>query len=199
MTPLILASQSPRRKQILEQYRLPFEQCSHSFDERSIPWSGKSHDYVKELAREKALDVSSRFPDRTVIGADTIVELDGELLTKPSDAEDAVKMISKLSGKKHNVVTGIAIFYNGQTFLDSDETRVHIQNLTETQIRNYLKLKEWHDKVGGYAIQGAGALLVERIEGCYYNVIGLPVICLARLLKKINIDLWDYLWSTTPS
>jgi len=193
MTPIILASESPRRKQILGQYTLSFEQLSHRFDERSIPWSGKSHDYVKELAREKAMEVSSRFPNRTVIGADTIVELDGELLTKPENEEDAVKMISKLSGKKHNVITGIALLHNGQTFLDSDETRVHIQALTEDHIRNYLKLKEWHDKVGGYAIQGAGALLVERIEGCYYNVIGLPIICLARLLKKINIDLWNYL------
>ena len=193
MIPIILASQSPRRKQILEYYNLPFEQLSHNFDERSIPWSGKNHDYVKALSRQKAMEVSSRFPDRTIIGADTIVELDGELLTKPKNLEDAVKMISKLSGKKHTVVTGIAIIHNGHTFLDSDETCVQIQPLTEVQIHNYLKIGQWHDKVGGYAIQGAGALLVERIEGCYYNVIGLPVICLARLLKKIDIDLWDYL------
>jgi len=193
MKPIILASQSPRRKQILEQFSLPFEPMSHRFDERSIPWSGESHTYAKEIAKQKAMEVASRFPNRTILGADTIVELDGELLTKPSDIEDAMKMISQLSGKQHSVVTGVAIIHNDHIFTDSDETRVHIQPLTKDQIRNYLNVAVWHDKVGGWAIQGAGALLVERLEGCYYNVIGLPVICLSKILKKVEIDLWQYL------
>jgi len=193
MTPIILASQSPRRKRILEQYSIPFEQTSHEFDERSVPWSGDSHGYAKELAQQKAVDVASRFPKRTIIAADTIVELDGHLLTKPDDLEDAVKMMSSLSGRWHSVITGIAIIHNSGATADSDETRVRMQPLTENQIRSYLKLEQWHDKVGGYAIQGAGAMLVERIEGCYYNVIGLPVVCLSKMLKIIGIDIWNHL------
>ncbi len=191
--PLILASESPRRLEILHYFTLPFEKVPHTFDERTIPWKGSAHAYAQQLSTEKAHTVSERFPDRAVLAADTIVVIDGELLTKPIDRADAMLMLRRLAGNWHEVITSIALSYNGKTQARSDETRVLMQPLTDQQIEAYLKLNVWSDKVGGYAIQGAGSILIERIEGCYYNVIGLPIVPLTSMLEDIGIDLWQYL------
>jgi septum formation protein len=192
--PLILASESPRRLEILNYFKLPFEKVPHTFDERAIPWEGSAHAYAQQLSTEKAMNVAGRFPSRTVLAADTIVVIDGELLTKPKDIGDAIQMLHRLAGNWHEVITSIALFsYDGKIQTRSDETRVLMQPLTNQQIEAYLRLNVWSDKVGGYAIQGAGSILIQRIEGCYYNVIGLPIVPLTSMLADIGIDLWQYL------
>ena len=193
MTPLILASESPRRIQILQYFSLPFEKVPHTFDERTIKWEGSAHAYARQLASEKALNAAERFPTRAVLAADTIVVIDGEVLTKPKDRAHASQMIHRLAGNWHEVITSIALAYNGRLQVRSDETRVLMQPLTSQQINAYLDLNLWSDKVGGYAIQGAGSILIQRIEGCYYNVIGLPIGPLTAMLADIGIDLWQYL------
>ncbi len=192
LLPLILASESPRRSDILRYFTLPFEIVPHTLDERSILWKNSAYTYAQQLSVEKANNVAARLPNRAVLAADTIVVIDGELLTKPHDIHHARQMLHRLSGHWHAVITSMALVYNGSVQVRSDETRVLMQSLTEYQIDAYLSLGTYADKVGGYAIQGAGSLLVQRIEGCYYNVIGLPVTSLCAMLAEIGIDLWQY-------
>lgn len=191
--PLILASESPRRIEILRSFTIPFEVVPHTFDERTIPWNGKAHEFAKQLSESKALNVAERFSSRTIIAADTIVVIDGEFLGKPKDRNDALRILRLLAGRWHHVITSVSLISSGTVKSRTDETRVLIQPLTDSQINAYLDLNLWNDKAAGYAIQGAGALLVQRIEGCYYNVIGLPVVPLASMLSEIGIDLWRYL------
>jgi septum formation protein len=191
--PIILASESPRRMEILCYFKLPFEKVPHTFDERTVTWGGSAHAYARQLSTEKAKNVAERFPTRAVLAADTIVVIDGELLTKPKDRADAIQMIHRLAGNWHEVITSIALSYNGKTQARSDVTRVLMQPLTDQQIEAYLRLNVWGDKAGGYAIQGAGSILIQRIEGCYYNVIGLPIVPLTSMLADIGIDLWQYI------
>ena len=191
--PLVLASASPRRLEILRSFSLPFEVFPHTFDERSVPWNGEDHDYAKELSSSKALNVAQRLPSRTIVAADTIVVIDGKALGKPKDKDDAKRMLLLLSGQWHRVITGICVVSSGKVLTRTDETKVLLQPLTDAHIEAYLDLNQWQDKAAGYAIQGAGAILVQRIEGCYYNVIGLPVVPLAFMLSEIGIDVWRYL------
>ena len=191
--PLILASESPRRLEILRSFSIPFEVASHTFDERSVIWDGKAHEFANRISQSKALNVAARFPLRTVVAADTIVVIDGQFLGKPKDRNDALRMLRLLSGRWHHVVTGVSVVSSGVVKTRTDETKVLLQPLTDFQINAYLDLNQWSDKAAGYAIQGAGAILVQRIEGCYYNVIGLPVVPLASMLSEFGIDLWRYL------
>jgi septum formation protein len=191
--PLILASESPRRKQIMKYFSIPFETIPHTFDEKSIPWQGSPHAYVSTLAEEKVKNVAQNHPNRVVVAADTIVVIDGELLSKPTSRDDATRMLKKLSGRWHSVVTAMAIACHGQVSSRTDETRVLMQLMNDHHIEKYLNLNIWSDKAGGYAIQEAGSLLVQRIDGCYYNVIGLPVSTLASMLEEVGIDIWDFL------
>ena len=191
--PLILASESPRRLEILRSFTIPFEVVPHTFDERSVHWDGAAHEFAQTLSRSKAINVAERFPSRTVIAADTIVVIDGEFLGKPKDRDDAVRMLRLLAGQWHHVITGVSLVSSETIKSRTDETKVFLQPLTDSQINAYLDLNVWKDKAAGYAIQGAGAILVQRIEGCYYNVIGLPVVPLASMLSEIGIDLWRYL------
>lgn len=193
MNTLILASESPRRKQILQYFSIPFESIPHTFDEKSIPWQGSPHTYVNSLAEEKVKNVAQTNPERIVIAADTIVVINGELLTKPISRSDAKRMLQQLSGTWHSVVTAIALSLRGNVMCRTDETRVLMQPLPEAHIEKYLDLNIWSDKAGGYAIQEAGSLLVQRIDGCYYNVIGLPVGTLCSMLEEVGVDIWDYL------
>jgi septum formation protein len=191
--PLILASESPRRLEILRSFSIPFEVIPHTFDERTIPWDGAAHEFARKLSESKALNVAERFPSRTIVAADTIVVIDGKFLGKPKDRDDASRMLRLLSGQWHHVITGVAVVSSGTVKSRTDETRVLLQPLSDAQINTYLNLTQWKDKAAGYAIQGAGAILVQRIEGCFYNVIGLPVVSLASMLSEIGIDLWRYL------
>jgi septum formation protein len=191
--PIVLASGSPRRLEILMAFSIPFEVAPHTFDERSVPWSGDAHEYAKVLATSKAVNVAQRFPSRTVVAADTIVVIEGQVLGKPKDRADATRMLHVLAGKQHSVITGVCVASSGKVLSKTDETTVLLQPLTEAQINAYLDRDQWKDKAAGYAIQGSGALLVQGIKGCYYNVIGLPVVPLASMLSEVGIDLWRYL------
>jgi septum formation protein len=193
LTPILLASESPRRVEIMGYLKLPFETVAHTFDERTIPWDHQARPYVQKLALAKAQNVANRFPHRTVLAADTIVVVDDQLLTKPSTRAEAANMIRLLAGSWHEVITGVAVISGSTHLVRSDTTRVLMQPLTTEQIDTFLNLNLWNDKAGGYAIQGAGSLLVQRIEGCYYNVIGLPVVPLSQMLSIIGIDVWQYL------
>jgi septum formation protein len=187
---LILGSASPRRKEILSFFELPFRQEASHFDEDSIPFTGDPRAYALQLAREKGKALLSEYPKDLILTADTVVYCNGRCYGKPSGEEDAMRMMSELSGKQHSVFTALALLRDGEEYEDVEETKVFFHDLSQEQIRLYQQGLHCADKAGGYAIQGAGGLIVRRIEGCYYNVMGLPINALQRLLKKVGIDLF---------
>ncbi|WP_096189535.1 Maf family protein [Evansella halocellulosilytica] len=186
MKPFILASQSPRRKQLLEQVQLPFSieksQIEEKFDPKLSP-----EELVVSLALQKATDVFSRHQDRIVLGADTVVTIDGNVLGKPTDNIDAKKMLQQLSGKKHEVMTGVAIISKEKHLTFYEKTAVYFFELSESDIDAYIASGEPFDKAGSYGIQGLGAALVEKIEGDYFSVVGLPVARVVRAFKENNL------------
>lgn len=184
--PLILASKSPRRKELLEQAGLTFLVVPSCVDEKDISIT-QPENLVKTLAEAKARDVAGAYPESWVIGADTIVIIDGEILGKPDSTETARRMIQQLNGQIHEVFTGYAIFCEAmQTCISGvEKTEVHFRNLSQQEIEWYIQTDEPYDKAGGYAIQGRGSFLVKRICGSYTNVVGLPVCeVLEHLFKK---------------
>ena len=181
---IILASKSPRRKELLSIITAEFEVIPAVGEERadrSLPPS----EYVRELAYHKAAEIAALHPEDTVIGADTVVSVDGEILGKPKDCEDAGRMLSLLSGKEHSVFTGACIICKDRNAAFSEETKVRFFELSAKEIEDYIATGEPFDKAGAYGIQGIGALLVSGITGDYYNVMGLPVGRLSRELKAI--------------
>ncbi len=172
---IILASGSPRRRQLLAEAGLNFECAESGVEERRRP-DECARDYALRMAREKASEVSRRVPDAIVIGADTIVECGGEILEKPADADDARRMLAKLSGRAHLVVTAFAIFAAGR-MIESDavESRVFFRPLSDAEIGDYIATGEPFDKAGAYGIQGIGGGFIERVDGPQDNVMGLPV------------------------
>jgi len=173
---LILASQSPRRRVLLTQAGLNFCVIPSSFDESTVKFSSPDV-YVRRLAEMKAADVSGQYPGSWVIGADTIVYIDATILGKPGSRSEARSMLSRLSGRIHQVFTGYCICRQdtGRLFSDTVRTDVRFKKLTEREIDWYLNSEEPYDKAGAYAIQGIGSFLVKRINGSYTNVVGLPV------------------------
>jgi len=192
---LILGSQSPRRREILNFFSIPFQQVSPDFDETQVVFQGNPGAFASEVARRKALCLSDRYPKDVILTADTVVYRGKRLFMKPESLEEAQGMLKELSGKEHQVFTGVCVARGRDYFVESEESRVHFHELTEPQIRTYAETFSPLDKAGGYAIQKAGSLIVKRIEGCYYNIMGLPIHTVRRLLLKVGIDLWDYLKS----
>jgi len=190
---LILGSQSPRRKEILSYFDLPFEQASPPFDEEAVPFNGDHINYVCGLAEGKALSLAPSYPGAIIITADTIVWKDGKLYGKPKDNEDAFQILSELAGQWHSVFTAVSLYHNGSIFSRYEETKVLFNPLTPEEIRHYYTKLHLADKAGGYAIQMAGGLIVKKIEGCYYNVMGFPINSVRELLLQVKIDLWNYL------
>jgi septum formation protein len=190
---LILASSSPRRKELLEQIGLRFEVVPGGVDEK-IKDGENPVEHVLRLAEEKALDVANKSRDSWVIAADTIVLVDGEILGKPAKEKEAYQMLLKLSGKEHRVITGFCILNtsNGESVKESVETTVTFKELTEEEIRGYIKTKEPFDKAGGYAIQGKGSFMIKEIKGSYTNVIGLPICEVVEALERVGgVRLFD--------
>lgn len=184
--PLVLASASPRRKRILEGLGLGFEVEPSDIDENEEP--GETPDeHVVRLAGLKAAEVAKRHASGTVLGADTIVLLDGVLLGKPGGPSDAVRMLRTINGRWHEVLTGLTVIRcsDGATVRGFERTRVLIRKLTDSSIEEYVAGGEPLDKAGSYAIQDCGAAIVSRVEGCFYNVVGLPVVRLSRLLEEL--------------
>jgi len=173
---LILASQSPRRRYLLEQAGIEFSVIPSSFDENSVKLSSPDI-YVRQLAENKARDISEQHPDSWVIGADTIVFIDGTILGKPDSRADARIMLQSLSDKTHQVLTGYCVCRHriGRFFSDVVKTEVRFKKLTAKEIDWYINSGEPFGKAGAYAIQGIGTFLVRRINGSYTNVVGLPV------------------------
>jgi septum formation protein len=190
---IILGSQSPRRKEILEYFSLPFTIQTSDFDEESVPFKGHAGQYVMDISRGKAALLAKKFPDEIILTADTTVHKDGKVYNKPSSDKDAVAGLMELVGQWHGVFTGVTLQKGDQVWSSFEETKVLFNNLTQPQVEHYIASTHWSDKAGGYALQMAGGLIVERIEGCYYNVIGLPINTVRKLLKHVDIDLWDYI------
>lgn len=184
---LLLGSSSPRRIEILQYFTLPFEQASPPFDEGSVPFSGDPLAYVRELSEGKARSLSHELP---ILSADTIVYHGNRVYGKPTSREHALEMLQTLSGEWHSVFTALTLSLEGTLHTLVEETRVKFRSPTLEQLNSALDTLPWQDKAGSYLIQGSGSLMVERIDGCYYNVVGLPIGALATLLAKINIDLW---------
>ncbi|HET7212217.1 MAG TPA: Maf family protein [Terriglobia bacterium] len=184
---LILASNSPRRRELLQNAGFEFDVRPSGIEEIRLP--GESpEDFARRLARDKALDVARQsVAGSFVLGADTVVAINGEILEKPIDATDAARMLRTLSGRTHRVITGVCLVRAPQSVLawTHETTSVTFRNLTEEEIGSYVASGEPFDKAGGYAIQGLASRFIPRIEGCYFNVVGLPIPLVYEILKKL--------------
>lgn len=181
---LILASQSPRRSELLRTAGFSFDVRSRPVEE--VRRAGESAEqYVRRLAREKAEAAWER-EDEIVLGADTVVVVEDRVLEKPRDAEDARAMLRALSGRTHTVITGICLRHAQGEIVDAESTRVHFVELSEEEIGEYAASGEPMDKAGAYAIQGLASKFVDRIEGCYFNVMGLPLAMVYRHWKTLE-------------
>ena len=178
---LILASNSPRRKELLETAGLSFEICVKDVDE-TVPDGTAPIEAAKMTAAKKALATAESHKNDIVIGADTIVVANGKILGKPKDEVDAKSMLRMLSGIEHEVITGVCIIRNGKPEAFAQISKVKFYDLTDEEISAYVATKEPMDKAGAYGIQGLGCRLVERIEGDYFNIVGLPVAEVCRRL-----------------
>jgi septum formation protein len=192
---LILGSQSPRRKEILSFFSIPFKQVSPDFDETQVTFQGDPAAFASEVARRKALALADRFPNDIILTADTVVFRQNRLFLKPETPEEARGMLKELSGKEHEVYTGVCVLKEGKPFIRAEKSVVQFNELTDAQIHTYHTFFSPLDKAGGYAIQKAGSLIVKRIEGCYYNIMGLPIQTVRALLLNAGMDLWDHLKS----
>lgn len=186
-----MASASPRRKELLEQIGIKFDIVISNADESKVGKDMPVMLYVEELAMLKAAATAdylrkNKHGDFIIISADTVVTLDGKILGKPKSEEDAFNMLCALSGKKHEVFTGICVMRSkdGFSVADYEKTTVYFNELTDEKIRSYIKTGEPMDKAGAYGIQGRGAVLVNRIDGDYFNVVGLPLSKLSKILES---------------
>lgn len=187
---IILASKSPRRREILKRLVDDFEIIESNFDETSIIFNGSPEEYVKELSINKAKAVAKvTEKDSIIIAADTVVVFDNKILEKPKDKEEAFCMLSMLSGNTHNVYSGVSILNTEGKILESESvsTEVTFSKLNVEQINKYIDSGEPFDKAGAYGIQGLGGVFVEEIRGCYYNVVGLPMNKLYKMLQKCDL------------
>ena len=185
---MILASQSPRRRELLGQMGFSFTVRPARGEELPHPELTPAQ-LVEELARQKALEVSAGADaDDVVVAADTVVAVDGTVLGKPRDRAHAAEMLSALSGREHTVYTGVAVKRGETLLVEHEATQVRFRPLTEREIDLYIQTGEPMDKAGSYGIQGYGALLVEGIRGDYFNVVGLPICRLGRMLAQVGED-----------
>ncbi|MDP8224756.1 MAG: Maf family protein [Candidatus Lernaella stagnicola] len=183
---LILASASPRRRDLITQLGIDFEVCVSGVPEEQLPGETPG-DHTRRLAREKAAAVAAKYPSRWVLGADTAVVVDDAILGKPRDAAEAVAMLRLISGRWHIVFTGFCLMHleQGREYVDVAMSDVFIRLLSDAQIRAYVATGEPMDKAGAYAIQGIGAGLVQQVKGSYTNVVGLPLAEVAMLWETI--------------
>jgi nucleoside triphosphate pyrophosphatase len=179
---VVLASQSPRRSEILRQAGIPFVVRASEVDETPLEGEGPD-DYVRRLAECKARAVEAA-PGETILAADTTVVVEGEMLAKPADAADAVRMLRLLAGRRHEVLTGICLKRDAGLVVDRAVTEVWFAPMSEAEIAEYVASGEPMDKAGAYAIQGLASKYIEKIEGCYFNVVGLPVALVYQHLRQ---------------
>ncbi len=186
---LVLASTSPRRVELLRQLGVEFDVVDPGDAENNSSTDPAAH--VKENALSKAEAVAKRRPNELIVAADTIVVLDGRIIEKPHDTKEAEEMLQNLSGRTHKVFSAVAIIRKCDRHIDvrTEETRVTMKVLDEDEIKAYVATGEPRDKAGAYAAQGIGALIVERVDGCFYNVVGLPMSLLFDMLKSAGVNL----------
>lgn len=191
MNNLILASESPRRRNILSDIGASFDVIPSNVDENIDMISKKPEDIAKILAYRKAYYVAEKLKTGLVIGADTIVSFNGKVFGKPVDDNEAFSILSELSGNMHQVITGLALIdaYTKKELIDCEISNVEFSILSEDRIKAYIKTKEHIGKAGSYAIQGKGSLFVEKISGCYFNIVGLPLNKLDKMLKCFDFNL----------
>jgi septum formation protein len=182
--PVVLASQSPRRRQLLTLIGIEHEVKPANIDESYLAGE-EPRSHAVRLARGKAEAIA--MPNQVTIGSDTIVVVDGDVLGKPADTDDATRMLRRLSGRSHVVITGVAVSWRGKLVSDAEDVSVTFRDLTEDDIRAYVATGEPMDKAGAYGIQGFGATIVERVDGDYFAVMGLPLNRLARLLESLGL------------
>ncbi|MEG2353710.1 MAG: Maf-like protein [Clostridium sp.] len=188
---IILASASIRRQELIQRVVKDFKVIVSNFNESEVAYDGFCEDYVMDISKGKALDVSEKINvESLVIGCDTVVTLDGAVLGKPKDREDAFNMIKKLSGRKHEVYSGITIVNTRtkEVLSDFSCTVVEFSKLNSDEILRYIDSGEPFDKAGAYGIQGYAGVFVKEIHGCYYNVVGLPLNKLKEMLKQMGVN-----------
>lgn len=183
---LVLASASPRRQELLRNAGIAFEVQPAHITEDPLPGESAKN-CAERLASEKAIAIAGQHPHDVILGADTVVTIDGQLLGKPSDAADAARMLRLLSGRKHQVITGVCLALEGHISVASETTLVTVNELTDQEIADYIASVEPMDKAGAYAIQGIASRWIPRIEGDYFNVVGLPVALVFRMLRELNL------------
>lgn len=188
-TSFVLASASPRRRQLLAEAGYEFEVCPPEIDESAFHIEDVSpRKYAEQLALAKANSVAGKFPERLVIGADTVADFDGQIIGKPSDAKEAEQITRKLFSKPHKVISAVAVVRASDEteLVESDSTTVYPKKMSDEQIAEHIQDGSWQDKAGAYAIKENGDRFVERIEGSLTNVMGLPMELLERLLEKLG-------------
>jgi septum formation protein len=183
----VLASASPRRQELLRNAGITFEVQPANIAEDPLPGDAAKA-CAERLAREKALAVARQRPHDVVLGADTVVVVDGQLLGKPRDANDAARMLHMLSGREHQVITGVCLVVSGEPSVASETTLVTVSEISDRDITSYVASGEPMDKAGAYAIQGIASRWIPRIEGDYSNVVGLPVALVFRMLREREIS-----------
>jgi septum formation protein len=190
MRKIILASGSPRRKELLEKLEIKFDIQPSNLDE-NFTTDMLPQEVVENLSQQKAADISEKNPDAIVIGVDTVISIDYETYGKPKDREDAIRIMKKLSGKTHSVFTGVSIKIFNEGFSETfiDETKVTFKKLSDYEIARYTDRKDIYDFGGGYAIQEIGSIFIEKIEGDYTTVIGLPMRIIYNELTKLGIEI----------
>jgi len=191
----ILASSSPRRRELLLRLQTPFDIILPDVDESIIPPEGSPETYCTALAELKANDISQHYPNNLVIGSDTIVVLDNNIMGKPEDKAMAQNMLETLSGKTHHVYTGVCLKWADKNIhhLFAEITMVTFRELSEADINHYIESFPPYDKAGSYGIQDWSAVFVQEIKGCYDNVVGFPISRFYQELKKLGINLLDSL------
>ena len=185
---VILASASERRQELLSRIIEEFDIMVSGFDENTVVFNDSISEYVKEISKGKALEIKEKITDNAIIiSADTVVAFDGRILGKPKDRDDAYRMLSSLSGNVHKVYTGVVVINTETNTILKDfvETKVFFSELTREEINTYIDSGDPFDKAGSYGIQGRAGVFVEKIEGCYYNVVGLPLNKLNKMIKKV--------------
>lgn len=186
---MILASASPRRKEILENFGFSFKTIVKNIDETSD--KTRAEEKILEIAEKKARAAAIDFPDENIVGADTVVVVDGKILGKPKDEKEAFSMLKSLSGRSHEVITAFSFININKniSYSDYEITKVYFKNLTDDEINWYINTKEPMDKAGAYGIQGKGAFFVEKIEGDFFSVMGFPLGKFVRFLNKTGFNL----------
>lgn len=193
MTEIILASASPRRQELLSQVGIPFRVIISGVEEY-VPAGAEPEEIVVKLAEQKASFVAKNLSAGYVLGADTVVVLENQILGKPSDSQEAVRMLMNLSGKTHQVMTGVCIIEakTGKTVSTVEITEVKMRAISLDEIYKYVATGEPLDKAGAYAIQGKGAIFVESIKGCFSNVVGLPIFKVVELFTKLGVTPFEW-------